>query len=110
MTHGTSERKPTCLLQITLSASHAGADKRPRKHIGGEIESLDDYRTRYSQYRLDMTLQETHRLFPWLVTWDDHEFDNNYANLVSEQEGISPESFLARRMNAYQAYYEFMPL
>ncbi|NQV27782.1 MAG: alkaline phosphatase D family protein [Rhodopirellula sp.] len=89
---------------------YAGQDKRPRKHIGNEIESLDDYRTRYAQYRLDETLQETHRLFPWLVTWDDHEFDNNYANLVSEQDGISPEEFLARRMNAYQAYYEFMPL
>ncbi|WP_040768092.1 alkaline phosphatase D family protein [Novipirellula maiorica] len=89
---------------------YAGADKRPRKHIGGEIETLDDYRTRYSQYRLDETLQETHRLFPWLVTWDDHEFDNNYANLVSEQDGVSPEAFLARRAAAYQAYYEFMPL
>lgn len=89
---------------------YAGHDQRPRKHIGGEIESLDDYRVRYSQYRLDPTLQETHRLFPWLVTWDDHEFDNNYANLVSEEDGVSPEEFLARRMNAYQAYYEFMPL
>ena len=36
--------------------------------------------------------------------------DSNYANLVSEEDGISPEKFLARRMNAYQAYYEFMPL
>ncbi|MCA9219868.1 MAG: alkaline phosphatase D family protein [Planctomycetales bacterium] len=89
---------------------YAASDKRTRQHIGGEIVSLDDYRTRYAQYRLDMTLQDTHRLFPWLVTWDDHEFDNNYANLVSEEEGISPEAFLARRMNAYQAYYEFMPL
>ena len=88
----------------------AAADNQPRKHIGKELESLDEYRTRYAQYRLDMTLQDTHRLFPWLVTWDDHEFDNNYANLVSEEEGISPEAFLARRMNAYQAYYEFMPL
>lgn len=89
---------------------YKGIDKRPRKHIGNEIVSLDDYRTRYCQYRLDMTLQDTHRLFPWLVTWDDHEFDNNYADLVSEEEGISPEAFLARRMNAYQTYYEFMPL
>ncbi|MEZ6121829.1 MAG: alkaline phosphatase D family protein [Planctomycetaceae bacterium] len=89
---------------------YAGADRKPRKHLGREIVTLDDYRTRYSQYRLDMTLQDTHRLFPWIVTWDDHEFDNNYANLVSEEDGISPEEFLVRRMNAYQAYYEFMPL
>ena len=89
---------------------YAGIDKRVRKHIGKEIESLDEYRQRYSQYRLDEDLQEAHRVFPWLVTWDDHEFDNNYANLISEEEGISPEAFLARRMNAYQAYYEYMPL
>lgn len=89
---------------------YAGVDKRVRKHLGKEIESLDEYRQRYAQYRLDEDLRETHRLFPWLVTWDDHEFDNNYADLVSEQDGISPEAFLARRMNAYQAYYEFMPL
>ena len=89
---------------------YKGVDHRVRKHLGNEIVSLDDYRRRYSQYRLDQSLQDTHRLFPWLVTWDDHEFDNNYANLVSEQDGVSPEAFLARRMNAYQAYYEFMPL
>ncbi len=89
---------------------YGGQDNRPRKHIGNEIQTLQDYRTRYSQYRLDMMLQETHRLFPWIVTWDDHEFDNNYANLVSEEQGVSPESFLMRRKNAYQAYYEFMPL
>ena len=89
---------------------YKGANNRVRKHIGPEVKSLDEYRTRYAQYRLDEELRETHRLFPWLVTWDDHEFDNNYADLVSEEEGISPEAFLARRMNAYQAYYEFMPL
>lgn len=90
---------------------YAGDKKRKsRQHIGDEIRSLDDYRTRYSQYRLDQSLHETHRLFPWLVTWDDHEFDNNYADLVSEEQGVSPEEFLVRRMNAYQAYYEFMPL
>ena len=89
---------------------YAGVDNRVRKHLGKEIESLANYRQRYAQYRLDESLKEAHRLFPWLVTWDDHEFDNNYADLVSEEEGISPEAFLARRMNAYQAYYEFMPL
>ena len=89
---------------------YGGVDNRPRKHLGSEIVTLDQYRTRYAQYRLDRMLADAHRLFPWLVTWDDHEFDNNYANLVSEEDGISPEKFLARRMNAYQAYYEFMPL
>ncbi|MGB1926169.1 MAG: alkaline phosphatase D family protein [Rubripirellula sp.] len=89
---------------------YGGRDKLPRKHLGRELYTLSDYRLRYAQYRSDDQLRETHRLFPWLVTWDDHEFDNNYADLVSEEDGVSPEEFLARRMNAYQAYYEFMPL
>ncbi len=89
---------------------YAGIDNRVRKHHGGEIVDLNDYRNRYTQYRLDQDLQETHRLFPWLVTWDDHEFDNNCAGIVSEEDGVSPEEFLLRRLNAYQAYYEFMPL
>ncbi|MCA9092528.1 MAG: alkaline phosphatase D family protein, partial [Planctomycetaceae bacterium] len=55
---------------------YAGKEKQVRKHHGPECVTLDQYRSRYSQYRLDPTLRETHRLFPWLVTWDDHEFDN----------------------------------
>ena len=45
-----------------------------------------------------------------MVTWDDHEVDNNYANLVSEEEGLPAELFRRRRAAAYQAYYEHMPL
>ena len=38
------------------------------------------------------------------------EVDNNYAAAVSEQTGVDPADFLIRRANAYQAYYEMMPL
>ena len=81
-----------------------------RKHIGPEIQSLEDYRTRHAQYKSDAHLQAVHARFPWLVTWDDHELDNNYAGDISEEKGIDREAFLARRANAYQAYYEHMPL
>lgn len=83
---------------------------RVRAHQGGEIESLDDYRARYAQYRGDAHLQKMHASCPWFVTWDDHEFDNNCANDISEEAGIDPVAFLERRANAYQAYYEMMPL
>ena len=86
-----------------------GTDKRPRKHVGPELTTIDDYRTRHAQYRTDADLQAAHAAFPWIVTWDDHEVDNNYAADISEQP--SPrESFLIRRAAAYQAYYEHMPL
>ena len=51
-----------------------------------------------------------HARCPWMVVWDDHEFDNNYADDISEEKGVDPAEFLIRRANAYQAYYEMMPL
>jgi alkaline phosphatase D len=51
-----------------------------------------------------------HALCPWVVTWDDHEFDNNCAADISEEKDVDVASFLERRANAYQAYYEMMPL
>jgi len=83
---------------------------RVRRHNGPEIVSLEDYRNRHALYRSDPDLQAAHALCPWLVTWDDHEFDNNYAADISEQPNIDTAEFLARRANAYQAYYEHMPL
>jgi alkaline phosphatase D len=88
----------------------AGRPGKTRQHAGPEIESLGDYRIRHAQYRSDPLLHAMHARCPWLVTWDDHELDNNYADSVSEQDGVDPVEFLYRRINAYQAYYEAMPL
>ena len=81
----------------------------PRQHNSDEIVSLQDYRDRYALYKTDPDLQAVHAAFPWIVTWDDHEVENNYAGAISEDNQSQPE-FLARRANAYQAYYEHMPL
>ena len=80
-----------------------------RFHKGPEIISLSDYRNRLAQYKSDEDLQAAHAAFPFIVTWDDHEVENNYADEIPES-GQSPEPFLQRRANAYQAYYEHMPL
>ena len=50
-----------------------------------------------------------HRLFPWVVTWDDHEVANDYSGVYPEFADTSPE-FLQRRAAAYQAYFEHMPV
>lgn len=89
---------------------YEGRDGQVRKHHGDEITSLDDYRNRLAQYHLDEDLKAAHAAMPWLVTWDDHEFDNNYAGAISEEEGVDPQEFLRRREAAYQAYFEHMPL
>jgi alkaline phosphatase D len=82
-------------------------DNLVRRHAGPEPQTLVEYRNRHAQYRTDPDLQRMHALVPWLVTWDDHEVDNDYAEAQSEH--LDPQ-FLVRRAAAYQAYYEHMPL
>jgi alkaline phosphatase D len=87
-----------------------GRDKLPRKHLGGKVLSLADYRTRHSQYRTDPLLQAMHARCPWIVTWDDHDVEDDYAGPTSERKGVDAATFLEQRANAYQAYYEMLPL
>lgn len=86
-----------------------------RQHNGPEIVTLEDYRRRYALYHADPDLQAAHAAAPWVVIWDDHEVENNYAGDIPEarEKGEAPvtrEDFLARRAAAYQAYYENLPL
>jgi alkaline phosphatase D len=89
-------------------------DRRVRQLDPLEAVTLEDYRRRYTQYRTDPDLQAAHAACPWLVTWDDHEVDNDYVGLTSEHElcggAAVRESFPARRAAAYQAWYEHMPV
>jgi alkaline phosphatase D len=80
-----------------------------RAHDAGEPYTLDDYRNRYALYKSDEDLKAAHAAAPWIVTWDDHEVDNDYAAGRS-QDLDPPAEFLARRAAAYRAYYEHMPL
>ncbi len=83
--------------------------QRIRHHNAPEAITLDDYRARYALYRGERELQAAHACCPWLVTWDDHEVENDYAGATSEEDDPR-DWFLARRAAAYQAYYEHMPL
>ena len=74
-----------------------------------EPVTLEEYRARHALYKSDEDLQSAHRALPWIVTWDDHEVDNDYAN-DRQEDGAPPEEFLLRRAAAYRAYYEHMPL
>jgi alkaline phosphatase D len=81
-----------------------------RRHSDGvEAATLPTYRNRYAQYRLDPDLQGLHAQVPAIVTWDDHEVQNDYADKWS-QYFDDPAQFLLRRAAAYQAFYEHMPL
>jgi alkaline phosphatase D len=87
-------------------------EKKPvvRRHSDGvEAADLRTYRNRYAQYHMDPDLQRLHAEVPALITWDDHEVQNDYADVWS-QTFDEPAVFLDRRAAAYQAFYENMPL
>ncbi|MGZ8455185.1 MAG: alkaline phosphatase D family protein [Gemmatirosa sp.] len=89
---------------------YGAAPRRVRAHVGLEIRTLDDYRRRYAQYKSDPLLQAAHARCPWLLTWDDHEVDNNYAGTHGENEYESEEQMRTRRAAGYQAWWEHQPV
>ena len=92
---------------------YPGAMHAVRAVTGGWVRTLDDYRARYALHRSDADLQAMHAACPWLLTWDDHEVQNDYAGLHAGTgiplPGVA-EDFPARRAAAYQAWYEHMPV
>jgi alkaline phosphatase D len=80
-----------------------------RSHGSGETFTLDEYRRRYALYLSDPQLRTARGVCPWLAIWDDHEVENNYAAATSE-DAVPPQEFMTRRLAAYQAWWEHMPV
>jgi len=74
-----------------------------------EATTLAQYRLRYGLYKSDPHLRAAHASAPWLVTWDDHEVQDDYAGDRSAA-GSPVDAFLLRRAAAYRAHYEHLPL
>lgn len=84
-------------------------DRRLPAHYNRETVTLEDYRLRYALYKSDPDLRAAHAAHAFVVTWDDHETENNYAGDIPEND-VPPEEFLLRRASAYRAYWENQPL
>ena len=89
---------------------YPGTGSRFRSPSGGWVLTLENYRARYALYKSDPDLQAMHAACPWLMTWDDHEVQNDYAGTQAGDGFVSAPDFSQRRAAAYQAYYENMPL
>ncbi|MDE2080793.1 MAG: alkaline phosphatase D family protein [Burkholderiales bacterium] len=74
---------------------------------GGRVRRLEEYRARYATHKSDPALQAAHAACPWLLVWDDHEVENDYAGLQGE---FLEADFADQRAAAYKAYWEHMPL
>ncbi len=78
-------------------------------------QDLDQFRTLYGRNKTDTDLQAAHAAHPWIVTWDDHEVEDNYADLVPGAVGqaANPNAkaeFPDKRAAAYRAFWEHMPI
>ena len=49
-----------------------------------ECTTLERYRLQHGLYKSDPDLQRAHERFPWIIAWDDHEVQNDYAGLAPE--------------------------
>lgn len=83
-----------------------GREHKPAR----EIVSLSDYRERYRQYRGDKNLQLLHQKKPFICVWDDHEFANDTYKSGAENHQPAEGDFQMRKMAAFQAYSEYIPL
>jgi len=76
--------------------------------------TLADYRYLYKKYRTDTRLQALHERFAFIAIWDDHEFSDDAWQDAETYDGSfnadgSDLHQPARRRNANQAWFEYMP-
>jgi len=75
-----------------------------------ELITLKDYRRRYDIYRSDADLQALHEKVPFIVVWDDHEVANDAWQNGAENHNADEGEYGTRKLEALQAYFEWMPI
>eukprot|EP01084_Bolivina_argentea_P188316 324198_1 len=80
-------------------------------HPNEWLSTLEQYRSRYLQHRLDEDVQNAHRSLPWYLMWDDHEVVNDYwFDGAYEKYDVDNMTFMQRKVNGYQAFFEWTPI
>ena len=70
--------------------------------------SLADYRHLYQTYLSDPHLQEARARWPFICTWDDHEFANdNFQSFTTY--GGEQVLHAQRKLSSSQAWFEYIP-
>ncbi|MFT6851250.1 MAG: alkaline phosphatase D [Sphingobacteriales bacterium] len=75
-----------------------------------EMVTLEDYRLRYSFYRLDPDLRRAHQLFPFITVWDDHESTNDSYKDGAQNHNEGEGDWGVRKVSSAQAYHEWLPI
>jgi alkaline phosphatase D len=75
-----------------------------------EIVDLNEYRLRYSSYRMDYALRKLHQNFPWICIWDDHETANDAYKDGAQNHQANEGPWNVRKDNGKRAYFEWIPI
>jgi alkaline phosphatase D len=96
-----------------------GMDTSPEQD-GSRIAAatLADYRALYKAYRADPLIKEVHRLYPFILVWDDHEFaddcwqdhSTSFNELDPQTGNFTSEENTPRRLAADRAFSEYQPI
>jgi alkaline phosphatase D len=70
--------------------------------------TLADYRHLYKTYLADPHLQAARARWPFVCTWDDHEFSNDSFRHFSTY-GDKPLAEPQRKRDAHRAWFEYIP-
>ena len=82
------------------------------RRVFPEYDAYDkpSYEMRYSWYRLDPSLRELHRQYPWVVIWDDHEFANDaFRDTSFQHHPLTQGTWADRKKAAIEAFKEWIP-
>jgi len=82
------------------------------RRVFPEYDAFDkiSYELRYSWYRLDPSLRELHRQYPWVVIWDDHEFANDaFRDTALRHNPLTQGTWATRKNAAIAAFKEWIP-
>lgn len=76
-----------------------------------EIVTLNDYRMRYSLYRMDSDFIKAHQQHPFICIWDDHETANDsHKDGAQNHQNETEGNWETRKEVAKQAYFEWLPI
>jgi alkaline phosphatase D len=82
----------------------------PERRQTGEAQTLEQYRATYDFYHTDQDLLAMRAKHPMTAIWDDHEVEDNYAEMLpggaTEQRKIP---YRNRMANGYRTFFEYQP-
>jgi alkaline phosphatase D len=86
----------------------SGGGETPGGLAGVHATTLEDYRFLYRTYLADPDLRAARARWPFVTTWDDHEFSDDCWQSVSTYVPAGrPEQ--ARKVAANRAWFEYIP-